>query len=140
MSRHREIRNMNITAVRNELDDSDYDDGDGYANMSLEDQEQLDTALAQVLSSLEGKDYDLINPGEIRRYLWDQWFDSDATLKWIRSEQNKRKVKRDRKSGTLLSSENPMQTCAQRDIWSHCSSFSTLVFTSLSDVVVRIGY
>lgn len=81
---------MNITAARNEdgLDDSDYDDGDAYGNMSLEDQEQLDTALAQVLSSLEGKDYDLINTGEIRRYLWDQWFDTDATLKWVRCESH----------------------------------------------------
>lgn len=77
---------MNIAAVRNELDDSDYDDGDGYASMSLEDQEQLDTALAQVLSSLEGKEYDLLNAGEIRRYLWDQWFDIDATLKWVEGE------------------------------------------------------
>ncbi|KAG8915337.1 Hsp70 suppressor, GTPase facilitates ribosomal subunit dissociation [Tulasnella sp. 408] len=117
MSRHREIRNMNITAARNEdgLDDSDYDDGDGYGNMSLEDQEQLDTALAQVLSSLEGKDYDLINPGEIRRYLWDQWFDTDATLKWVRSEQNKRKVKRDEEtpSSSTQTPAKPLSRLAQ---------------------------
>lgn len=81
MSRHRYVRNINI---HDELDeDFDHED-DPFEGITPDQQAQLDSATEKVLSIL-GSD-SLVTEPEIRRQLWDSYFDVDATASWALGE------------------------------------------------------
>lgn len=84
MSRHRFVRNINI---HDELQDDHDDEGDDpFDSMTADQQAQLDTATDTVIGVLGAEKDSFITEEEIRRSLWDSYFDTNETLEWAFGE------------------------------------------------------
>ncbi|KAG8996820.1 Hsp70 suppressor, GTPase facilitates ribosomal subunit dissociation [Tulasnella sp. JGI-2019a] len=98
MSRHRFVRNINI---QDELDDHFDDEEDPFEGITLDQQAQLDSATDNVLNLLGPEQDSLISETEIRKKLWDVYFDVDLTLEWAFDEQKRRKSARGKKGDSM---------------------------------------
>ncbi|KAF9495727.1 hypothetical protein BDN71DRAFT_1506483 [Pleurotus eryngii] len=97
MSRHRDIRNINI---ENELDDEAIDDGEEY-DMTPEEEAQMNDALEQV-RNVVGDEYDCgISDKDLKKALWDRFFDVHQGVNWVFEEKDRRAQARDRKGKDL---------------------------------------
>lgn len=81
MSRHRFVRNLNAQDVLQDHEGFDHDE-DPYDGITAEQQAQLDSATESVVNLLGPSEDSLIQESEIRRQLWDSYFDVDTTLDW----------------------------------------------------------
>ncbi|KDQ29039.1 hypothetical protein PLEOSDRAFT_1075871 [Pleurotus ostreatus PC15] len=98
MSRHRDIRNINI---ENELDDEAIDDGGEY-DMTPEQEAQMNDALEQV-RNIVGDEYDCgISDKDLKMALWDRFFDVHQGVNWVFEEKDRRAQARDRKGSASL--------------------------------------
>lgn len=79
MSRHRFVRNINIHDELN--DDFDHEE-DPFEGITPAQQAQLDSATDSVVNLLGPEQDSLISEAEIRKKLWDVYFDVDDTLAW----------------------------------------------------------
>ncbi|KAI8877205.1 hypothetical protein K501DRAFT_298388 [Backusella circina FSU 941] len=83
MSRHRDVRNLDVDDV---LEEDQYDDDVDYENqldeneLSNEDLDRLDDGLAYVYSVI-GDDSNITGK-EIREALWYYYFDFEETVDW----------------------------------------------------------
>ncbi|KAG8847044.1 Hsp70 suppressor, GTPase facilitates ribosomal subunit dissociation [Tulasnella sp. 330] len=98
MSRHRFVRNINI---HDELDDDFDHEEDPFEGITPAQQAQLDSATDSVVNLLGPERDSLIAEGEIRKKLWDVYFDVDDTLAWAFDEQKRRKSAKDKKDDAL---------------------------------------
>ncbi|KAJ8522995.1 hypothetical protein ONZ45_g508 [Pleurotus djamor] len=97
MSRHRDIRNLNL---QDELDDDALSDG-GDFDMTPEEQEQMNDALEQV-RHIVGDVYDCgISDADLKNVLWDRYFNVHETVGWVFEEKERRAQARDRKGKDL---------------------------------------
>ncbi|KAJ1311278.1 hypothetical protein OPQ81_009776 [Rhizoctonia solani] len=87
MSRHRDVRNMNIHDELAEDDISDTYDED--EEMTAEQKDQMATSLAQVRSVLGDKSESGIDDKEIKDALWDSYFDVEGTISWLLDQRAK---------------------------------------------------
>ncbi|KAF8528930.1 P-loop containing nucleoside triphosphate hydrolase protein [Hysterangium stoloniferum] len=90
MSRHRFIKNINID---DELEDDALSDG-GEADLSPEQQVQLDTAVAQVRSIFGSEDTSGISNAQIRDAAWEFYFDVEQTVDWLLAAKKEEKASR----------------------------------------------
>ncbi|KAG8716321.1 Hsp70 suppressor, GTPase facilitates ribosomal subunit dissociation [Ceratobasidium sp. 423] len=87
MSRHRDVRNMNI---RDELAEDDVSDTyDEDEEMTGEQKDQMATGLAQVRSVLGDKDESGIDDKQIKDALWEYYFDVEQTISWLLDQRAK---------------------------------------------------
>ena len=75
------MRNLNI---QDELDDDDISEEDPFEGITPDQQAELDAATDQVFTVLT--DDSLLTDTEIRRSLWDNYFDVQDTLGWALGE------------------------------------------------------
>ncbi|CAE6365161.1 unnamed protein product [Rhizoctonia solani] len=87
MSRHRDVRNMNIHDELAEEEVSDTYDED--EEMTDEQKVQMATGLAQVRSVLGSKDESGIDDKQIKDALWDSYFDVEGTVSWLLDQRAK---------------------------------------------------
>ncbi|KAL5641145.1 hypothetical protein ACGC1H_001583 [Rhizoctonia solani] len=87
MSRHRDVRNMNIHDELAEDEVSDTYDED--EDMTDEQKDQMATALAQVRSVLGSDDESGIDDKQIKNALWDSYFDVEGTITWLLDQRAK---------------------------------------------------
>ncbi|KAF8609529.1 hypothetical protein BDV93DRAFT_602188 [Ceratobasidium sp. AG-I] len=87
MSRHRDVRNMNIN---DELADDDLSDNyDEEDDMTDAQRDQMATGLAKVRSVLGDDDESGIDDKQIKDALWDSFFDVEGTITWLLDERAK---------------------------------------------------
>ncbi|CAE6456589.1 unnamed protein product [Rhizoctonia solani] len=87
MSRHRDVRNLNI---HDELAEDDIEDTyDEDEEMTDEQKDQMATGLAQVRSVLGDKDESGIDDKQIKDALWDSYFDVQGTISWLLDQRAK---------------------------------------------------
>ncbi|ORX92697.1 hypothetical protein K493DRAFT_285504 [Basidiobolus meristosporus CBS 931.73] len=89
MSRHRNVRNLDVNAVLEEDDYDSYDDYEEYDNEV--DQEELDNAVDQVREILGD---DSIARKDIEESLWHYYLDVDKTVAWFLDSAEKEKKKK----------------------------------------------
>jgi len=77
MSRHRAVRNLNLDEELNEDYGHEYDAID---DLSPEDQEAMDVALATVQSTLGEPDECGVTERRMREVLWDTYFDASSAV------------------------------------------------------------
>ncbi|KAK0453280.1 hypothetical protein EV421DRAFT_1763199 [Armillaria borealis] len=82
MSRHRDVRNINLD---DELDDDTLSDG-GDEEMTEQEQAELNATFEQVRDVIGDEDTTGISEREIREYLWDCFFKVDQTVEWALGE------------------------------------------------------
>ncbi|KEP54105.1 EF Tu GTP-binding domain protein [Rhizoctonia solani 123E] len=87
MSRHRDVRNMNIHDELAEDEVSDTHDED--EDMTDEQKDQMATGLAQVHSVLGSNDESGIDDKQIKNALWDSYFDVEGTITWLLDQRAK---------------------------------------------------
>ncbi|KAF8742195.1 HBS1 N-terminus, partial [Rhizoctonia solani] len=87
MSRHRDVRNMNIHDELAEDDVSDTYDED--EEMTNEQKDQMAVGLAQVRSVLGEKDASGVDDKQIKDALWDSYFDVEGTISWLLDQRAK---------------------------------------------------
>ncbi|KAH7344846.1 HBS1 N-terminus-domain-containing protein [Rhizoctonia solani] len=85
MSRHRDVRNMNIHDELAE-DDVEYDEDE---EMTDQQKDQMATGLVQVRSVLGDKDESGIDDKQIKDALWDSYFDVEGTISWLLDQRAK---------------------------------------------------
>ncbi|KAK0468009.1 uncharacterized protein EV420DRAFT_440108 [Desarmillaria tabescens] len=93
MSRHRDVRNINLD---DELDDDALSDG-GEEEMTEQYQAELNASFEQVLDVIGGEETTGISEREIKEYLWQCYFKVDQTIEWALDEQERRRLARERK-------------------------------------------
>ncbi|KAK0242422.1 hypothetical protein EDD85DRAFT_288059 [Armillaria nabsnona] len=107
MSRHRDVRNINLD---DELDDDALSDG-GDEETTEQEQAELDAAFEQVRDIIGDEDTTGISEHEIKEYLWERFFQVDQTIQWALDEQERRRLARERKDTpgvpTVVLDENP---------------------------------
>ncbi|KAK0191295.1 hypothetical protein F5146DRAFT_594552 [Armillaria mellea] len=107
MSRHRDVRNINLN---DELDDDPLSDG-GDEEMTDKEQDELNATFEQVRDVIGDEETTGISEREIKQYLWDCFFDVNQTVQWALDEQERRRVARERKDTqdvpTVVLDENP---------------------------------
>ncbi|KDN50001.1 hypothetical protein RSAG8_01337, partial [Rhizoctonia solani AG-8 WAC10335] len=87
MSRHRDVRNMNI---HDELAEDDVlDTHDEDEEMTDEQKDQMATGLAQVRSVLGSQDESGIDDKQIKDALWDSYFDVEGSVSWLLDQRAK---------------------------------------------------
>lgn len=89
MSRHRFVRNINI---HDELDEDFGHEEDPFEGITLDQQAQLDASTEKVLSVLGPEQDTLVTEAEIRRQLWDSYFDVDSTAEWALGEHQRGRI------------------------------------------------
>ncbi|KAJ2915035.1 hypothetical protein MD484_g5395, partial [Candolleomyces efflorescens] len=77
MSRHRDIRNLNIHA---ELDDDALSDGGD--ELTPEQERQMNEAFDQVYSVIGDSVISELSERAVREALWELYFDVDQTVEW----------------------------------------------------------
>ncbi|EFI27668.1 hypothetical protein CC1G_14593 [Coprinopsis cinerea okayama7 len=95
MSRHRDVRNLDISA---ELDDDALSDG-GDEIGDPQHQAQLDDSYEQVRRTLGDEVVAEVSERNIRAVLWDSYFDVDQTIAWCLDEYERKRVAKERKDG-----------------------------------------
>ncbi|KAG9102066.1 Hsp70 suppressor, GTPase facilitates ribosomal subunit dissociation [Ceratobasidium sp. UAMH 11750] len=87
MSRHRDVRNLNIhdELAQDDLSD-DYDEED---EMTAEQKDRMATGLVQVRSVLGDEDESGIKDKQIKDALWDSYFDVEGTISWLLDQRAK---------------------------------------------------
>ncbi|KAF8592451.1 hypothetical protein K439DRAFT_1610256 [Ramaria rubella] len=93
MSRHRFVKKININ---DELDDDALSDG-GDEDLTPQQQEQLDVAVARVRSILGPEDTSGISHTQIKDAVWEYYFDVEKTVEWLLEEQVKLNMAKERK-------------------------------------------
>ncbi|KAK0231134.1 hypothetical protein IW262DRAFT_460489 [Armillaria fumosa] len=93
MSRHRDVRNINVD---DELDDDALSDGGGE-EMTEQEQAELNATFEQVREVIGDEETTGISEREIKDYLWDCFFKVDQTIQWAFDEQERRRVALERK-------------------------------------------
>ncbi|KAG8749203.1 Hsp70 suppressor, GTPase facilitates ribosomal subunit dissociation [Ceratobasidium sp. 428] len=87
MSRHRDVRNLNIQDELAEDDLSDnYDEED---EMTTEQKDQMVSGLVRVRSVLGDEDESGIKDKQIKDALWDSYFDVEGTISWLLDQRVK---------------------------------------------------
>ncbi|KAH8830631.1 hypothetical protein DL96DRAFT_1707439 [Flagelloscypha sp. PMI_526] len=86
MSRHRDIRNMDYEDA---LDDDALSDG-GEEDMTAEQTNQMNRGLEEVYRVLGGEAVSGISDKDLRKHLWDNWFDPAPVIQWALEEQVRR--------------------------------------------------
>ncbi|PPQ92367.1 hypothetical protein CVT25_008717 [Psilocybe cyanescens] len=110
MSRHRDIRNMNI---KDELEDDALSDGGDedmtpdqqglhgtnmLASVQAElDQARMEDGLDQVKLVIGDESQSGLSDNEIRDVLWELYFDIEKTIEWALEERERRQVAKERK-------------------------------------------
>ncbi|KAH6915183.1 hypothetical protein BKA70DRAFT_568527 [Coprinopsis sp. MPI-PUGE-AT-0042] len=108
MSRHRDIRNMNIDA---ELDDDALSDG-GDEVGNPEDQANLDAAFEQIRQAVGDEVILQLPERDVRGVLWDSYYDIEGTVQWCLEEYERKRVAAERKDGDFYN-QNPSS-----EVWS----------------------
>ncbi|KAF9045950.1 hypothetical protein BDZ89DRAFT_100825 [Hymenopellis radicata] len=98
MSRHRDVRNLNLD---DELDDDALSDG-GEEEMSEKDQAALEAAFEQVISVIGDSNTTGLSDKQVKAALWDAYFDVEETIEWALGEQERRHLAQVRKGEPLL--------------------------------------
>lgn len=94
MSRHRDVRNMNI---QDEMDDEAFSDG-GEEDLSPEDYELLMDGLEQIRARIDSEDRSGISDQVIKDALYHHYYDVPQSLDWILMEQERRLAAQERKA------------------------------------------
>ncbi|KAF9263668.1 hypothetical protein L218DRAFT_999528 [Marasmius fiardii PR-910] len=92
MSRHRYIKNLNIS---DELDDDALSDG-GEEDMTAEQQLQMIDALEHVRQVIGEEDISGMSDNEVKETIWYYNFDLEESVNWCLQEQGKRRAARER--------------------------------------------
>ncbi|KAG9104096.1 Hsp70 suppressor, GTPase facilitates ribosomal subunit dissociation [Ceratobasidium sp. 370] len=87
MSRHRDVRNLNIhdELAHDDLSDN-YDEED---EMTADQKDQMTTGLVQVRSVLGDEGESGIKDKQIKDALWDSYFDVEGTISWLLDQRAK---------------------------------------------------
>ncbi|KXN87962.1 HBS1-like protein [Leucoagaricus sp. SymC.cos] len=93
MSRHRDIRNLNIDE---ELDDDALSDG-GEERMTQEEEDELYEALEKVRAVIGSAQTSGISDKELRDCLWHEYYDVQKAVDWALVEQERRHAAQERK-------------------------------------------
>ncbi|KDR83448.1 hypothetical protein GALMADRAFT_150559 [Galerina marginata CBS 339.88] len=99
MSRHRNIRNINIT---DELDDDALSDG-GEEDMTPDQQARMNDGLEQVKLVIGGEEQSGFSDSSIRDALWEYYFDIQKTIEWALEEREKLQIAKERKGSDHVS-------------------------------------
>ncbi|KAL1732736.1 hypothetical protein EV714DRAFT_270366 [Schizophyllum commune] len=95
MSRHRDIRNLNI---HDELDD-DFEE-EAEEEMTEEQQALMEDGLIQVREVVGSEEQSGLADNKIKDALWEFYFDIDKTIRWCMEEQDRMKAAQERKDPT----------------------------------------
>ncbi|KAF9482030.1 hypothetical protein BDN70DRAFT_488629 [Pholiota conissans] len=93
MSRHRDVRNLNIA---DELDDDALSDG-GDDELTQEQQDQMNDGLEQVRRVIGNEDVSGLSDNSIKDALWEYYFDVEKTITWAFEERERREIAKERK-------------------------------------------
>ncbi|KAG9302906.1 hypothetical protein G9A89_022322 [Geosiphon pyriformis] len=91
MSRHRNVRNINVQDVFEEEGYQDYDSSDDFAEMTNEEKAQMEVGLREVKAIIG--DNTGITDKEIEDSLWYYYFDSQKTINWLLDQSYKNQLK-----------------------------------------------
>ncbi|TFK29226.1 hypothetical protein FA15DRAFT_700173 [Coprinopsis marcescibilis] len=95
MSRHRDVRNLNINA---ELDDDALSDG-GEEEIDPQYQGQLEDSFEQVRVAVSDQVIAELTEKAIKRVLWDSYFDVESTIQWCLEDYERKRFAKERKDG-----------------------------------------
>ncbi|KAI0796509.1 hypothetical protein C8Q75DRAFT_198313 [Abortiporus biennis] len=93
MSRHRDVRNMDIYAEMHD-DEADYDEED---DLPEQEREQLYDALEQVKEALGSEEQSGLSDDLIKDTLYHYYFNVQDSIHWLLEEQSRRKAAEERK-------------------------------------------
>ncbi|KAL4241371.1 hypothetical protein ABKN59_000306 [Abortiporus biennis] len=98
MSRHRDVRNMDIYAEMHD-DEADYDEED---DLPEQEREQLYDALEQVKEALGSEEQSGLSDDLIKDTLYHYYFNVQDSIHWLLEEQSRRKAAEERKDDKPL--------------------------------------
>ncbi|GJE84936.1 hypothetical protein PsYK624_010120 [Phanerochaete sordida] len=117
MSRHRDVRNMNI---EDELDDDAISDG-GEADLPPEEYEQLMNGLDEIRATLGSAEASGFTDDFIKETLYHYYYDVDQAVDYLLEEQGRRQAVQERKGQAAARRTWANRAGGNNTGWSCCS-------------------